>query len=455
MQLSRVHLYAVASLVVAACALGPRAAYADEAQELRALKEEIASERAALAEERRALQEQRARVDDALRQLQDERTPDVIATAETPAEGARLEIYGFAMMDAIYDVNSSDPQWQGSLRTSKIPVICPGDAGCAEDGNTTLSVRQSRLGAKGFLPTPLGELKTIFEFELYGVGDDAGETTFRLRHAWGELGAFGAGQTWSLFMNPDVFPNSIEYWGPPGMVFFRNVQARWTPIQNETMKLAFAIEHPGSGVDAGKVGLIDPNIAAGIRSWNQYPDVTAQYRFMGDWGHFQGSAILRSLGVQAPGGFEQKELGWGLNLSGALNLFEKDQLLVQVAYGDGIAGYMNDGGTDLAPDQAPPGADAEAVSSIAWLIYYNRTWNEKFTSSFGFSEHRQDTLPGQTSDAYANGQYATVNLLYQPIPDFFAGPEYIWGRRENRNGADGIDNRIQFSAKYKFGATIR
>ena len=74
------------------------------------------------------------------------------------------------------------------------------------------------------MPTDVGELKTQFEFELFGVGVDAGQTTFRLRHAYGELGQFGAGQTWSPFMDIDVFPNSIEYWGPNGMVFFRNVQ---------------------------------------------------------------------------------------------------------------------------------------------------------------------------------------------------------------------------------------
>ena len=65
----------------------------------------------------------------------------------------------------------------------------------------------------------------MFEFELFGTGVDEGQTTFRLRHAYGELGGFGAGQTWSPFMDPDVFPNSLEYWGPTGMVFFRNVQA--------------------------------------------------------------------------------------------------------------------------------------------------------------------------------------------------------------------------------------
>jgi hypothetical protein len=439
---------------------------ASEAEELQALKAEIAAERAALADERKALQEQRQRVDDALRRLEDTSaaTPTAAgaasATSTLPAvsaegsEGPRMEIYGFAMMDAIYDVNQSHPQWKASLRPSKIPVVCPSDPGCGEDGETTLSVRQSRLGAKGYLPTPLGELKTIFEFELYGVGDDAGETTFRLRHAWGELGDFGAGQTWSLFMNPDVFPNSIEYWGPTGMVFYRNVQARWTPIDDETTKLAFAIEHPGSGIDAGKVNEIDPSFGADIESWNQFPDITAQYRYMGDWGHVQASGILRVLGVQGPNSYEEQEMGWGFNASGVLNVFEKDQILVQVAYGDGIAGYMNDGGTDLAPHFTSSGIEAKAVTSIAWLLYYNRTWNDRFTSSFGFSEHRQDTLNGQNPDAYENGQYATVNLLYQPIPEFFVGPEYIWGRKENRNGADGTDNRIQVSAKYKFGATI-
>ena len=35
-------------------------------------------------------------------------------------------------------------------------------------------------------------------------------------------------------MDIDVFPNSLEYWGPTGMVFFRNVQVRWMPIQGDT-----------------------------------------------------------------------------------------------------------------------------------------------------------------------------------------------------------------------------
>ena len=100
-------------------------------------------------------------------------------------------------------------------------------------------------------PTTLGELKTIFEFELFGTGVDSGQTTFRLRHAWGELGAFGAGQYWSPFTDPDSFPNSLEYWGPTGLARYRNVQFRWTPVASEHSNLMVALERPGASGDQG------------------------------------------------------------------------------------------------------------------------------------------------------------------------------------------------------------
>ena len=130
------------------------------------------------------------------------------------------------MLDMGYDFEKNDPQWFDVMRPVKLPAF---EDEFGRDRRFYSGVRQSRLSVRSYTPTDLGELKTIFEFELFGTGVDAGQTTFRLRHAWGELGQIGAGQTWSVFMDPDVFPNSIEYWGPNGMVFFRNVQLRWTP----------------------------------------------------------------------------------------------------------------------------------------------------------------------------------------------------------------------------------
>ncbi len=102
-----------------------------------------------------------------------------------------FEIYGFAMLDIGHDFKQIDPAWYDTLRLTRLPKF-PNEFG--EDNSSFAGVRQSRLGFRLSTPTAAGELKTIFEFELFGTGVDSGQTTFRLRHAWGELGRIGAGQ---------------------------------------------------------------------------------------------------------------------------------------------------------------------------------------------------------------------------------------------------------------------
>ena len=143
--------------------------------------------------------------------------------------------------------NQNDPDWFDVLRPTKLPSF---ENEFGDDGHWFASVRQTRFGVKTSTPTGLGDLKTQFEFEMFGTGVDAGQTTIRLRHAYGELGQFGAGQTWSPFMDIDVFPNSVEYWGPTGMAFFRNVQVRWMPIKGDT-RMTIALERPGASADQG------------------------------------------------------------------------------------------------------------------------------------------------------------------------------------------------------------
>ena len=120
--------------------------------------------------------------------------PPVVAPNEKPEirvagpEKPRVELYGQAQVDAIYDAKKMDPTWQAAFRPSKIAVNCPPvgtDPGCGTNGQTTFSVRQSKFGVKGFLPTTEGVVKTQFEFDLYGMGANAGETMFHLQQAWG------------------------------------------------------------------------------------------------------------------------------------------------------------------------------------------------------------------------------------------------------------------------------
>ncbi|MBX9716428.1 MAG: hypothetical protein K2X42_07520, partial [Burkholderiaceae bacterium] len=86
--------------------------------------------------------------------------------------GGTLEIYGFVQADFIQDFNRVDPSWNATLRPSKIPVVCPGDAGCGKDGETIFSVRQTRLGFLGKMPSEFGDITGKLEIDLFGVGPD-------------------------------------------------------------------------------------------------------------------------------------------------------------------------------------------------------------------------------------------------------------------------------------------
>jgi hypothetical protein len=378
------------------------------------------------------------------------------AQADT-AEKVRLEIYGFAMLDMGYQSGQNHPDWFDVLRPTKLPSF---ENEFGEDGRFFAGVRQSRLGVRGYIPTSLGELRTIFEFELFGTGVDAGQTTLRLRHAWGELGSFGAGQSWSPFMDIDVFPNSIEYWGPNGMVFFRNVQIRWTPYSNGNSNFQVAIERPGASGDQGVYA--DRIELQNIQARFPLPDLSAHYRLAGNWGHLQLSGIVRWIEwddlLADAFDLSGDATGWGAHVSSNLKI-GKHVARLSVVYGEGIQNYFNDAPVDIGIENnfgdpvTPIVGVALPILGISGFLDLN--WSERVTSTIGYSRVDIDNSNGQAPSAFKTGDYALANVLIHPTPDFFFGPEVQWGRRENNSdGFTSDDVRVQVSFKYNFKSQI-
>jgi hypothetical protein len=374
------------------------------------------------------------------------------AVAQDAAKTTKIDLYGFAMLDMGYDVNQNDPAWFDVMRPTKLPSV---DNEFGEDGRFYSGVRQSRLGVKTWTPTKLGELYTVFEFELFGTGVDAGQTTFRLRHAYGELGKMGAGQTWSPFMDIDVFPNSIEYWGPNAMVFFRNVQVRYYFMKGDN-EFVVALERPGASGDGGVAS--DFVTTEGLQGRFPAPDLSGHWRMTRGWGHLQVSGILRYMKIDDPDpvpfDLSDSLVGWGAHVSTNVK-FGKDTLRASVVYGEGIQNYMNDAPVDVGPkatgDPTRP-IEGEALPLLGLVAFYDHTWSDKWTSSIGYSYLDIDNSDLQAPEAFAKGHYALVNALYYPVENVMFGPELQWGRRENNTDGFSVDDvRIQFSARYKFG----
>ena len=380
------------------------------------------------------------------------------------AEGDKsFEIYGFAQADGIYDFGRMNPDWDDAFRPSK---IANPEGIYGSDGQTSFSVKQSRFGIKGTMPTADGydPITFKFEFDLFGTGVDAGQTTFRLRYAYGEWGQFLAGQTTSVFMDLDVFPNVIDYWGPNGMVFWRNVQFRWTPYRTGSNEFAIALEQPSNDVDSGQIREYDPELGSNIQGNETMPNLAAHFKTKGDWGHVQVAGLLRDIGYDTKGTQNNKPkgsvTGWGVNLSGTINTWGKDKILWQYVYGHGIASYMNDGGVDLAPkgrfptETDPGNVSPEAIPLTGIVAYYDHYWNEKFSTSIGYSTTFVDNSNLQDGLAYTSGQYTSVNLLYYPVPNIMVGGEVLWGDLELNDGNTQDDTRVQFSVQYKWGKTF-
>jgi len=383
------------------------------------------------------------------------------STERPPAEEEKkstLDLYGFVMLDSGYDFKTNDPDWFDVVRPTKLPSF---SGQFAPDGKMYFGVRQTRFGVKTSTDTALGKLKTQFEFELFGTGVDAGQTTFRLRHAYGELGAFGAGQTWSPFMDPDVFPNTIEYWGPTGMVFFRNVQFRWMPIRSDSTRLTFAVERPGASADGGIYA--DRIELQGVRPKFDLPDFSWQARFIRKWGYLQVAGIFRKIswvdtGNTSPFPLGRDVLGWGINTSSNVQLTKKDIARLQVVYGQGIQNYMNDAPIDIGvkntgnPNRPIEGVPLPVLGVVSFIAH---TWSARLTSSVGYSLENIENSNAELPSDFHQGHYAIGNLLFHPIPKVTMGGEFQFGRRLNfSDGFNVNDYRMQFSFKYDWGKTF-
>ncbi|HEY0376873.1 MAG TPA: DcaP family trimeric outer membrane transporter [Pyrinomonadaceae bacterium] len=367
--------------------------------------------------------------------------------------GSTFEVYGFAMLDMGYDFKQNHPDWFDTVRPTKLPAF---KDEFGPDGKTYFGVRQSRLGVRYSTPTKYGQLKTVFEFELFGTGVDAGQTTFRLRHAYGELGHFGAGQYWTVFGDTDAYPNSFEYWGPNGLVWFRNVQVRWMPFKGKN-SLTIALERPGAGSDLGNYA--NRIELQGVKPKLAWPDLTSNVRFDRDWGHVQFSGLVRSirwvdmnddqfdLGGSA--------LGLGGSVSSHLNFTKKNVGRFQVTYGKGIENYMNDAPVDIGVknnfgDPRRP-IKGVALPVLGLSTFLDHTWSKRFNSAIGYSMLNISNSDAQAPSAFHRGHYALGNLLFNPLDNVTVGGEFQFGRRENfSDGWGANDYRIQFSFKYNF-----
>ena len=365
----------------------------------------------------------------------------------------RLELFGFAQGDIGFDFGRMNPQWFDVVRPTQLPST-PGEFG--KNGNTFVSARQSRFGVRATKLTDYGDVKAVFDFDMFGVEPDAGQTTFRLLHAYGQFGQIIAGQVETPFMDLEVFPTILDYWGPSGMIFFSNVLVEWRPIEAGQTRLEFALERPGASADAGPY--TDRIELANVTPHFPWPDVTASYKSGAKWGYVKAAGIVRAIRWDQVRtdtfDLSGHATGWGASLSGNVH-FPKDVFRWQAIYGEGIENYFNDAPVDIGvvnqfTNLRTP-ITGKALPIFGAVLYLDHTWDSEFSSALGWSMTNITNSDGQLATAFHNGQYASTNLLWTPTQNVMMGGELQYSRRENRGDDFSFNDwKVQVSFKYSF-----
>jgi hypothetical protein len=201
----------------------------------------------------------------------------------------------------------------------------------------------------------------------------------------------------------------------------------------------------------------DPAIENGS-GISRLPDILASVEIANDeYHHIKMAALLRQVRGQwdDDNGDKEKEVGGGLSFSARRSiswLDPRDNLLFQLNAGHGIGRYINDlktiGNYDAIFDEQT--GDMELLDVAAGYISGQHWWGAALRSNFTLGLVYVDEPDFADEKAYDYTIRASGNLLWSPMQRVQLGGEFLWGKRENRDGSSGEATQLQLAAKYRF-----
>src|SRR5258706_5318370 len=148
---------------------------------------------------------------------------------KAPDSDTTITLGGYVKADAIWSDKSAgvDSVGDQQLNINLVPVSPVQH----KKDQVTVHARQTRLSLGTSTPTSYGGMTTYIEGDFFGTDGNESVTNsngFRIRHAYGALGNFSAGQYWTNFFNEQAYPGTLDFGGAVGGIFIRQAQVRWT-----------------------------------------------------------------------------------------------------------------------------------------------------------------------------------------------------------------------------------
>jgi hypothetical protein len=307
--------------------------------------------------------------------------------------------------------------------------------------NYTNSLNESRFG---FEVTRILETQNVFirlECDFNGANGQ-----FRIRHAYGQMGNFLVGQTWSLFSNVSSMPSMVDGKGPTGSVKLRTPQIRYGGLGKRGVSWLAALEYSKPDLT------VDDFDTSGVSTVQLIPDVTGRFVWEGALGIVQLSGVLTTISKKDADNKVSNSFGFGGSLSGTMNFAKDHKLLYQFTYGKGISHFITTfSGTGNDAVYNPQTGKFEGLTSFGGFLSYGVEWKLlklKSNLSVGYAQlYDRDIMP---EDYYRNSFSVSLDTFWKLAEGARLGGEIVYGQRWNKNGETGHTTRVWILFYYDF-----
>ncbi|OEY93990.1 DcaP-like protein [Acinetobacter proteolyticus] len=401
------------------------------------------TESAEIAQLRQEVQELRAMLQQYVKQpAQTQSTAQVaVATApqatETPAPklniskgGAEVNLYGYLRADASYQAKGASTMYNN---ISGVPLEHTAEEAQQKDRlHSTVNV--TRLGLNFKTPTTVGDVGGKLEMDFFGGST---RDQFRIRHAYLTFDKWLIGQTWSTFIAPEYYPETIDAGTYVGGALQRSPLVRYSDNLSANTSFAVAIEDPKYTATS------DPDNEMRLPA------------LVGRLNHkFANGSLLSGRTFMA----EKKtsndeEWAWGVGLGGKYQLTPQTFLKADYYHVKGDGRFLLWTNNSYVIDDKNHIQSNEFDTISAGLTHQ---FNSKLRSTlgYGYMKAKDDNTFAeiQKNNATQNKELwqGWINAMYNPYKPITLGVEYVYGERETFDGRNGIDNRFNMMASYDF-----
>ncbi|MDC9723486.1 MAG: hypothetical protein PSN34_12050 [Urechidicola sp.] len=302
-----------------------------------------------------------------------------------------------------------------------------------DSGSFKMDMYQTQLKFESTFMTKEGKkIQAVVEFDFWG-----GNGHMRLRKAYVEFDHWQIGQNWASFGDEALWPNIMEWEGPPSGIWVRSPHIKYfnTIGNNPDWRYIIALDAPIT--DYNKYGEIEPL----LEEANQVmPDLVLGVKHEKDWGHFRFATIFRNITYKFEG--EQDNFfGYGFSISGMLKK-NRNNFQYQLTGGQGISAYITSVG-GFGYDGFPTSSGGfKATPAYGGWASYEHYFTQKIHANavLGYTQFFTNDIQrylitdeSLTGEIIANGDvnhvhgYGIVNVMYDPFERMTFGLELDYG----------------------------